>query len=154
MTSAALAPPQPTTSSGLDLRRKTRRDLADRILDRATHLPRSDRALLEAVFRDGRRVAEVAALLPDIPHTTSGLRSLRRRVRRLADRVVSPRFEFVITHRADWPPLQARVATAWAIEGRSMRETAQREGISVHTVRALALTVDALMLAGRREARP
>lgn len=58
-----------------DLRRRRRRDMIDELVERAEWLPPGDRWLIDSVYREGRCVAEVAAILNQPP------RILRRRVR-------------------------------------------------------------------------
>jgi hypothetical protein len=79
------APPRECT----DLRRRRRRELVQRVIDRAAWLAPADRLLIESIYRDHRSVADIARLAEVDP------RSLRRRVRRVVRRVLSPRFAFV-----------------------------------------------------------
>ncbi|MCL4740804.1 MAG: hypothetical protein KJZ54_01220 [Phycisphaerales bacterium] len=122
----------------LDLRRKRRCDQAAVALDRARHLPPQDRVLVEAVFRDGRPVAELAALIAadagDAARATS-VRGLRRRVRRLTARLLSREYAFVAEQLPDWSPTRRRVATACILHGRSIRDAAAELRLSLHTVR-------------------
>ena len=122
----------------LDLRRKRRRDQAEITLDRARHLPPEDRVLIEAVFRDGRPVAELAALISgDAGESdrTAHARGLRRRIRRLTARLLSREFAFVAEQLSDWSPTRRRVATACILHGRSIRDAAAELRVSLHTVR-------------------
>jgi len=112
-----------------DLRRRRKREQVEQILARASWLPESDRAVLEAVFREGKTVAEVAALIG------CPARALRRRVRRLLDRVQAPRFVFVTSRLDGWPPTRRRVARACVIEWCSLRDAARQLGISLYAVR-------------------
>ncbi len=112
-----------------DLRRRRRRDLVERIVERADLLAPADRALVHAHYRDGRSVVEIARLRGGSP------RSLRRRLKRLVERELDPLFAFVARRRASWSHTRRRVATSLMLEGRSMRETGQRLGLSLHTVR-------------------
>lgn len=112
-----------------DLRRRRKREQIEQILARAAWLPDSDRAVLEAVFGEGKTVTEVAVLMGCPP------RALRRRVRRLLDRVLAHRFVFVTSRIDGWPPTRRRVATACVIEGCSLRDAAKRLGISLYSVR-------------------
>jgi DNA-directed RNA polymerase specialized sigma24 family protein len=119
----------------LDLRRAFRRDLAQTLVERAAHLPEPDRYLIEGVFRDGRSIADLAAMWKDRPELGYTPRSLRRRLHRLVERLNSHRFMLVAEHRACWTPTRRRVATACVLHGLSLREAAETLGTSLHTVR-------------------
>ena len=69
-----------------NLRRKRQRDTADSILARAEFLPPPDRTLILAVYEDSRTVSDLARMMGKDP------RALRRRIHRLVQRMVSPRF--------------------------------------------------------------
>lgn len=125
-------------STELDLRRKSHRDFAQQLVDRATVLDPADRVLIEAHFRDGVPTCELAALTGD------AVRSVRRRVRRLAERLRSDRFLFVARHMHQWPAQRRRVATACILQGRTQRQTAQKLGLTCHTVRRHLDAIDAL----------
>jgi len=112
-----------------DLRRKRTPGLIERVVERAALLPDDDRALLLAVYRDATPARTIAALRGVDP------RRIRRRVRALVQRVLSPSFEFVLAHAGEWPRTRKRVAVAIVIEGRSLREAAERLGVTIHTVR-------------------
>lgn len=121
-----------------DLRRRRRREMIDELVERAVWLPPPDRWLIDSVYRDGRRVAEVAAILDQSP------RILRRRVRAIIRRVKSGRFAFVAMQSRGWPALKRRVARACFIEGKSQREAAGELRLSLHAVRRQCQAVDAL----------
>lgn len=121
-----------------DLRRRRRRDMIDELVERAEWLPPGDRWLIDSVYREGRCVAEVAAILNQPP------RILRRRVRALLRRVRSGRFAFVATQSRAWPALKRRVARACFIEGKSQREAAGELRLTLHAVRRQCQAVDAL----------
>lgn len=74
------------------------------ILKGAEFLPAPDRALLKAVFQDGRSAAELARLNPHIKP-----RALSYRVRLLARRTLSPEFAFVTAHRRRWGRTRRKV---------------------------------------------
>lgn len=121
-----------------DLRRRRRREMIDELVERAEWLPPGDRWLIDSVYREGRRVAEVAAILDQSP------RILRRRVRAILRRVKSGRFAFVATQSRAWPALKRQVARACFIEGKSQREAAGELRLSLHAVRRQWQAVDAL----------
>ncbi|MFG0326942.1 MAG: hypothetical protein ACF8SC_06710 [Phycisphaerales bacterium JB037] len=120
-----------------DLRRRRRRDLAEAILDRASWLPPDDRALIEAVYRDGRSAREVAALAGTTP------RIVRTRLRRVVTRVMSDRFRFVVLARSSWTRTRRLVAESCVLCGRSMRQAAEELGVTLHTVRRHVQAIDA-----------
>ena len=112
-----------------DRRRRQGRDLAEALVARAEHLLPEDRALLNAVYRDGNSAMEVATLTGAAP------RAVRRKIRTLAQRVLDPRFAFVLVHRDAWPPTRRKVATELICHGRPLRETAKHLNLSLHAVR-------------------
>ena len=121
-----------------DRRRHQGRELAEALVARAEHLLPEDRALLSAVYRDGTSAKEIALLTGESP------RAVRRRIRSLAQRVLDPRFAFVLVHRDDWPPTRRKVATEMTLHGRPMRETARRLNLSLHAVRRHADAIRAV----------
>jgi len=137
MTAAAtLAAPAPRTSNrppdpahAADLRRRRGRDLSDLLLTRAAHLPAADRTLIQAIYADSVPAKDVAKLQSRSP------RAVRRRARALVQRMLSPRFEFVLRHRDQWTPTRRRIATACILEGRTMRDAAASLRVSLHMVR-------------------
>jgi hypothetical protein len=86
-----------------DLRRRKVRAFSELLVQRAVWLPPSDRVLVEAVYRDNQPVAELARLLE------VEARSLRRRLRRLVHRLLSPQFVRVASELSR--PAARRVAS-------------------------------------------
>lgn len=121
-----------------DLRRRRVRELSESIVDASRWCLPEDRALLQAMFRDGLSAADLAAMRRESP------RILRARVKRLVDRVLSPRFAFVVARRDAWPPSTRRVATAAILQGRTLRDTAKHLQLSIHAVRRQMERIDAL----------
>jgi DNA-directed RNA polymerase specialized sigma24 family protein len=87
---------------------------------------------------------------------------MRRRIRRLTQRLLSPKFEFVMRYLdpADqaersrlglpcWPPRRRQVALHAVVLGRSLRGTAAALGVTMHAVRREMQAINALF-----EARP
>lgn len=130
-------PDLPPTKS-TDLRRRDTRHAAERILERAAaaNLPSDDLAILRAVYRDGLAAADVARLQadPDRRHDADP-RPVRRRVRRLTQRILSPLFLFVLHHREHWPDARRRVAEALVLKGKSMRDTSEELGLTLYAIR-------------------
>jgi DNA-directed RNA polymerase specialized sigma24 family protein len=112
-----------------DLRRRIPRDLADILVLRASHLLPEDRALISAVYQDNLSAIQVAELLNVSP------RAIRRRIRVLVQRLLSPRFEFVTRRSRHWGPTRRKVARACVLEGRTLRDAADTLGLTLHTVR-------------------
>jgi len=128
----------------IDLRKRVRRETADRLVALAAHLPTPDRLLVEAVFREQRTLAELAEMLH--PEAASGeaarlaRRQLSRRLRRLVERLSSPAYQAAAAGLAagseGWTAPQRRVAIACVLHGLTQREAATRLGLSLHTVRS------------------
>ncbi|HYE63584.1 MAG TPA: hypothetical protein VD997_16455 [Phycisphaerales bacterium] len=117
------------SARNLDRRRSGRGSQA-LILKGAEVLPHADRALLRAVYADGRSAAEIARLNPSVK-----ARAVSYRVRLLTLRVLSPEFAFVSAHRRKWGRTRAKVATACFLHGLSIREAARLARVSFHTAR-------------------
>ncbi|MFI4898189.1 MAG: hypothetical protein ACIARR_10220 [Phycisphaerales bacterium JB059] len=122
-----------------DLRRKKRREVVDRIVEGSAWLAPAERALILAYYRDGQRVTEIARL------ANESVRALRRRLRRAVRRVLSPEFAFVVEAHGGWSPTRRRVARACLLEGRTIRETSERLGLSLHTVRRHHVAIRAMV---------
>jgi DNA-directed RNA polymerase specialized sigma24 family protein len=131
-----------------DFRRQTPRHIAELLLVRADLLAPDDAAILDACFNRGLNVAQVARIR-EVPVTT-----LRRRLRRLIFRVVSPYFEFVLRTSDHWPLTRRRVARAVVLEGRSLREAADALDLPIHAVRLHANAVRAAFDASRLIPQP
>jgi DNA-directed RNA polymerase specialized sigma24 family protein len=112
-----------------DRRRRQGRDLAETLVSRAEHLLPEDRALLNAIYRDGSSAREIAILTGTCP------RSVRLRIRKLAQRALDPRFAFVLVNRDQWPPTRRKVATEHILHGRPLRETASQLDLTLYAVR-------------------
>ena len=126
-----------------DLRRKRGRDLVATLVERAAYLPQDERELIVSVYRDSRKITEVAALL-DIPP-----RRLSVRVRKLVKRLLDPRFAFVARNREHWPRTRRRVGTMRVLFGRTMRQTADDLGLTLHQIRQHEAAIHALHEAER-----
>lgn len=136
-------------------RRRFRREQAERLLERAALLPDPDRVLLELVLREGRTMADVAAVRGVSYH------ALRRHFGRLLRRLASDEFVFVARQLSPphggacpWGPIRRRVAEACVLRGLSMRQASRVLNLSLHTVRthrhALSAMVESVRGAGSR----
>ncbi len=134
----------PGWASALDLRRRLVREQAETLVLRAALLAPEDRALIVAVYRDGSSARD-AALVRGV-----SARSVRQRIRALVRRMASARFEFVARALDAMPAERRAVARAVALEGRALRDTARRLGLSLHTVRAHAEALWVMQEAWRR----
>ncbi|MEM0982368.1 MAG: hypothetical protein AAGI17_00295 [Planctomycetota bacterium] len=129
-----------------DLRRRRDRELIETIVLRAVVLEPDDRELMLAIYRDNRRISEIAALLSVPP------RRLRARVRRIIKRVLDPRFAFVARNREQWPTTRRRIATLRVLYGRTLRETAAQLELTIHQIRR-AEDIIAALFAAETDAR-
>lgn len=107
----------------------------------AAYLELSDRALVESVFERGMSVAALARAVGDDP------RHLRRRLKRLLNRISSREFQFVLRARRHWSDNQQRVADAVILRGRTQRQAASELNLSLHQVRTYLHAVHVLMRA-------
>ena len=112
-----------------DGRRSDRRRDAERLVQRAAWLRPDERALIEAVYGEGRTCADLARLM-GVPAET-----VRRRVRRATRRAASGLFAFVAQHRESWGGARRGVATRCVLHGATLREAADALGLSLHAVR-------------------
>lgn len=131
-----------------DLRRKRQRGLVEVITLRAELLPAHERALVEAIYREGASAKDVALLRGAPP------KRVRRELRRLVQRLLDPRFLFVARNRESWPRQRRKVATTCVLHGLSMRDAAARLELSLHTVRRHMQAVQTLFEAERAFSRP
>lgn len=124
-----------------DLRRTRLRSVSEALEDLARYLEPEDRELVLAVYCQGIPATRLAALRA----RNESARTIRRRVRALAQRALSPRFEFVVLSRDSWDPLRRKVATRCILEGRAQRDAARDLNTSLYTVRAHLHAIEALM---------
>lgn len=134
--------------AAIDLRRKRTRDLAETVADNAQWASPDDRAIIQAIYRDGLTAQQVAHLRNESP------RRLRARVRRIVARLVSERFRFVLRSRDQWPPMRRKVAGACILQGLSMREAARFLQLTLHQVRREMDIIHALMAEESPQSRP
>lgn len=126
-----------------DLRRGLTPSELERVLGRVDLLPTRERALLEAMFQDGRSAVQIAAL------TGEDARAVRRQIRQVVARVLSPKFAFVMRHCGTWPASRRRVGEACVMWGFSVRIAARELGMTLHAVRRQLDAIQALFEAER-----
>lgn len=119
-------------------RRRRHRDDIERLLDRASHLPATDRVLVEQVYRHGVPVVDIARLSGQPP------RKLRRRLARLLKRMNSPLFAFLIRHGDQLPQPLRRTGELIVLEGHSLRRAVSLSEQSLHRVREHLRTLQTL----------
>lgn len=107
----------------------------DVIVGRAQLLAPSDRNLLLSVWVNNGSAELMAHLAKRHPQT------IRRRIRRLLDRVHSPAFLAAARAIPYLRPDQAGIARLHLCQGRSLRQTASAAGLSLHEVRRLVSEV-------------
>lgn len=127
-----------------DLRRGLTPTELERVMGRLDLLPTRERALLEAMFHDGRSAVQIATLTGEEPRT------IRRQIRLVVARVLSPKFGFVMRHCGQWPASRRRVGQACVLWGFSARMTARELGITLHAVRRQLDAIHALYDAERQ----
>ena len=125
-------------SEDLDLRKKRENSLTDRLVHRANWLEASDRELILSMFRDGHSANTIALLVDECP------RFVRRRIKRLVNRLNDPRVAYVVEHHQNWSKTRRAIAQSLFIQGRSMRETTHDLGVSFYSVRKHRETIDAM----------
>jgi DNA-directed RNA polymerase specialized sigma24 family protein len=124
--------------ASIDLRRARRREAIDQIVESSRVLPDAERALVQAVYRDGRTAVELAALMRESPQR------VRRRLKSIVKRLANPRLAFVVAASDAWPERRRRIARAVYIEGRSIRQIAREQEVSLYAVRRHVLAIEAL----------
>ncbi|MHC4996273.1 MAG: hypothetical protein ACYTGQ_14610 [Planctomycetota bacterium] len=111
------------------------------ILSRAEHLDDPDRALLTQIYSRGVQPDEIASI------TGVSLRQVHRRIKTLTDRLQAPEVVFVLRHCRFWSRPLATVAVMVWVRKRTMRDTAEAMGVSLHRVRKYAQAVQVLLRA-------
>ncbi len=121
------------------LRRLDRRARVEHLLELARHLAGPERALVEAVYRDGQSVADYARR-----HRLT-TRTAQHRLRTILMRLNSREFQSLVNRLPSFPrPLRAP-ARRLVLEGRGLRHTARLTGQSLHTVRRQHLQIQTLL---------
>ena len=126
-------------TDSVDLRRSLSRTLVQTLSERSVFLPNTDHALIKEVYVSGKSIADVAR------SRGVEISPLRRRVRRLTSRMLTPRYRFVTEHRHTWRPTRKKVADACVIQGLSIKEAADRLDMSVYLVRKHRDAIEAMV---------
>lgn len=126
-------------SIALDLRRLQPEPVVEAVLTLARHVGRGERMLVEAVLRDGHTLHAMAEMSGERP------RALRRRYRRVVQRLIQHRFAFVAAHARTWPDRRRLVGTLHILRGRTIRETARCLGLTEHATRRELSVIDGLL---------
>lgn len=123
----------------LDLRRKRDSSLSSRLVRRAHWLEPEDRELILAVFDRGQSARSIGTICNQPPRT------VRRRIKSLAERLCDPRVAYVVAHRNAWGSSRKRIAHELFIRGRSMRQVSGLLGVSLHCVRKHRDAIEAMV---------
>lgn len=128
-------------SEDMDLRKKREHSLTDRIVARAIWLEVDDREVVLSMFRDGQSANIIAHRLNQDP------RQVRRRIKKLVNRLNDPRIAYVVAHHEQWSKTRRSIAQSLFIQGRSIRETVDDLGVSFYSVRKHREAIDAMCAA-------
>lgn len=107
------------------------RDAQEVLLERARWLLPGDRTVIELVLRHGiphRRISQ----LVNLPAGT-----VTRKLHRLARRLTSPLVVALLNERCPLPDPMHRIGVEHFLQGLSLRQLAERHGISRHEVRLI-----------------
>lgn len=119
-------------------RRTPVRDRTERLLQLSEYLPTHERLLLTQVLEHGLSAADIARLTDDKPDC------VRRRIRRLMERLDSPLFRFAASRFELLPRDLQTTARRHILEGHSLRKTAQLTGLSLHRIRQQRRSLETL----------
>jgi len=147
----------------IDLRRHTGLDTAKLLCERARHLERAERVLVESVFRDGHSLFQIARLHAaasepgGAQETPEALRIIARRLGRslklVIRRMTSPLFVFVasrversglIGDSPAWPAERRRVGELVVLHGHTLTHAARELKIPFHSARAHLRAIEAM----------
>ena len=121
----------------VDLRRTAGRDLCEMMVMRSRWLTPDDHELVRLHFGEGETAVALARLMDLNP------RRLRARLRRLAERMLSHRFEAVLRGCDHWPARRRNVARAVVLEGRTFRNASKHLRLTLHQVRREMAVIEA-----------
>lgn len=133
-------PDQPANlPPSVDLRRRPNLNVAHWLVFVAAHLDDEDRALIEAVFRDGITLRTIARLRGVSRY------AIGRRIRQLTARLTDPRFIQAVNCLPEWPRRRADLARLCILRGHTVREAAELLGITEHVARSEFAIVNTLI---------
>ena len=107
------------------------RDLAERLVMLAPHLPPNERALVESVFGDGKTCVDLARLIGRNP------RSVRAQLARITARMSQPLFAWVVLHESSLPRALRTIARDCILHGKSVADVARAHNIPYHQARQM-----------------
>ena len=113
----------------LDLRRNIRANIKSQIVAWADFLADPDRLILHAIFLHAQKILSIAALT-----RTSG-DAVRKRMRKLVARIVSPEFQFIAKNLLLLPPPTQAIARMCILQGRPISEVAAELRLTPNYVR-------------------
>lgn len=122
-------------------RRIGQRDDIEFILAMARHLSRSDRELIDYLFREGRTAADYARL------SRRNIRTTQKRVNAILKRIYSPEFQYLLAHELVLPREYHATARRLFLEDQGLRATARLTGMTLHAVRRHRTEIAALLKA-------
>ena len=128
----------------VDLRRRPTEAESALILKSLKWLPADEQSLMRAVYARKTPVAHVARLMGESPV------ALRRRIRAIVRRVLSPAFQYAALRRDRLSPSMRRVATSCILHGVSLRDASEELKMSYHTARRHRSVILGLVDAERR----
>lgn len=113
----------------IDLRRTTASSAHEEVSLWADFLADSDRAVLHAVFLHNLQIRAIAAASKTSPDV------LRKRIRRLLQRITASEFQFLARNIAILPPPTKAIAQLCILQGRSIGEAASELRLTPNYVR-------------------
>ena len=113
----------------IDLRRTEVSQAQDEVTLWSDFLADCDRAVLHSVFLHNMQVRAVAAASRTSPDT------LRKRIRRLLQRITSSEFQFIARHIAVLPPPTKAIAQLCILQGFSISEASEKLRLAPNYVR-------------------
>ena len=125
-------------SSSSSSRRLLQRDYAERLLERAVHLEKTDRLLIEQVYRHGMSITDAACMSGEEP------RKVQRRIAKLLKRMDSDKFVFVLGHWELLPQSIHKTVELVVLQGHSFRRAARLSRLSLYQVRQHLRTLESL----------
>jgi DNA-directed RNA polymerase specialized sigma24 family protein len=123
-----------------ELMRQRQRGDTERIIRRSDALPAWERELVELHLREG---IPLTALARAKGHSVGWL---RRRLQAIKRRLRDPKFLAASQRRQALPDPLRRVSTAYYLEQRSLRDCAERLGMTVYAVRQALVSARTILM--------